>query len=79
MVGLRDRMQGSIHTLEGETRFDRIVLDNDTGKDPGKSMMLENAEATVFKMKREMVQDIHTQLKIRSNPKRKKQVVLHLL
>lgn len=62
MVGLRDRMQGSIHTLEGETRFDRIVLDNDTGNDPGKSMMLENAEATVFKMKREMVQEIHAQL-----------------
>lgn len=62
LVGLRDRMHGSIKTLEGETRFDRIVLDNDTGNDMGKSMMLENAEQTVFKMKREMVQDINSQL-----------------
>jgi len=62
LVGLRDRMHGNIKTLEGETRFDRIVLDSDTGNDMGKSMMLENAEQTVFKMKREMVQDINSQL-----------------
>ncbi|RAW14583.1 hypothetical protein DC345_16705 [Paenibacillus taichungensis] len=63
LVGLRDRMHGSIQTLEGETRFDRIVLDNDVGNDMGKSMMLENAEQTVFQMKREMVQEIDSQIR----------------
>lgn len=63
LVGLRDRMHGSIQTLEGETRFDRIVLDNDAGNDMGKSMMLENAEQTVFQMKREMVQEIDSQIR----------------
>ncbi|MEC0108076.1 hypothetical protein P4H27_14050 [Paenibacillus taichungensis] len=63
LVGLRDRMVGSIQTLEGETRFDRIVLDNDAGNDMGKSMMLENAEETVFQMKREMVQEIDSQIR----------------
>lgn len=62
LVGLRDRMNGSIHTLEGETHFDRIVLDINADNDIGKSMMLENAERTVFQKKREMVQDIHTQI-----------------
>ncbi|MDK8192468.1 hypothetical protein QP794_20495 [Paenibacillus sp. UMB7766-LJ446] len=63
LVGLRDRMHGSIQTLEGETRFDRIVLDSDSGNDMGKSMMLENAEQTVFQMKREMVQVIDSQIR----------------
>ncbi|MCL6663637.1 MULTISPECIES: hypothetical protein [Paenibacillus] len=65
LVGLRDRMQGSIQTTEGETRFDRLVLEinpptNDL--DLGKSMMLENSERTVFQAKREVVQDINSQL-----------------
>ncbi|MEK4275130.1 hypothetical protein [Paenibacillus sp. FSL R7-0026] len=65
LVGLRDRMQGSIQTTEGETRFDRLVLEinppaNDL--DLGKSMMLENSERTVFQAKRETVQDINSQL-----------------
>ncbi|WP_440110507.1 hypothetical protein [Paenibacillus sp. QZ-Y1] len=62
LVGLRDRMNGSIQTLEGETHFDRIVLDINADNDIVKSMMLENAERTVFQQKREMVQDIHTQI-----------------
>ncbi|MGN7309090.1 hypothetical protein ACTHQ2_24415, partial [Bacillus subtilis] len=45
------------------TRFDRIVLDSDSGNDMGKSMMLENAEQTVFQMKREMVQEIDSQIR----------------
>lgn len=58
-------MQGSIQTTEGESRFDRLVLEinpptNDL--DPGKSMMLENSERTVFQAKREVVQDINSQL-----------------
>ncbi|GAS82777.1 FlxA-like family protein [Paenibacillus amylolyticus] len=65
LVGLRDRMQGSIQITEGETRFDRLVLEiNPPGNelDLGKSMMLENAERTVFQAKREVVQDINAQL-----------------
>ncbi|WP_186333651.1 FlxA-like family protein [Paenibacillus xylanexedens] len=62
LVGLRDRMQGSIQTTEGETRFDRLVLEINADKDAGKSMMLENAERTVFQAKREVVQDINAQL-----------------
>ncbi|MCW3791010.1 hypothetical protein OM416_05415 [Paenibacillus sp. LS1] len=62
LVGLRDRMQGTIQTTEGETRFDRLVLEINADKDAGKSMMLENAERTVFQAKREVVQDINAQL-----------------
>ncbi|WFR60327.1 FlxA-like family protein [Paenibacillus amylolyticus] len=62
LVGLRDRMQSSIQTTEGETRFDRLVLEINAEKDIGKSMMMENAERTVFQAKREVVQDINTQL-----------------
>ncbi|WP_458461604.1 hypothetical protein [Paenibacillus sp.] len=62
LVGLRDRMQGSIQTTEGETHFDRLVLEINADKDIGKSMMLENAERTVFQAKREVVQDINSQL-----------------
>ncbi|PQP82152.1 hypothetical protein C0Q44_21125 [Paenibacillus sp. PCH8] len=62
LVGLRDHMQSSIQTTEGETRFDRLVLEINAEKDIGKSMMMENAERTVFQTKRELVQDIHSQL-----------------
>ncbi|WP_340398754.1 hypothetical protein [Paenibacillus sp. FSL H8-0079] len=62
LVGLRDRMQSSIQTCEGETRFDRLVLEINADKDAGKSMMLENAERTVFQAKREIVQDVNSQL-----------------
>lgn len=55
-------MQGSIQTTEGETRFDRLVLEINADKDIGKSMMLENSERTVFQAKREVVQDINSQL-----------------
>lgn len=62
LVGLRNRMEHSIQTIEGETRFDRIVLDVNAGKDAGKSMMLANAERTVFQKKREAVQEISSQM-----------------
>jgi hypothetical protein len=60
LVGLRDRMNSSIQTIEGETEFDRLVLEINAGA--GKSMMLENAERTVFQKKRELVQDISSQM-----------------
>ncbi|KOY12813.1 FlxA-like family protein [Paenibacillus xylanivorans] len=60
LVGLRDRMNSSIQTIEGETKFDRLVLDINAGA--GKSMMLENAERTVFQKKREIVQNISSQM-----------------
>ncbi|MDT0123642.1 hypothetical protein Q9R46_13365 [Paenibacillus sp. RRE4] len=63
LVGLRDKMQSSIHTIEGETRFDRIVLENDTHSDIGKTQMLENAERTVFQKKREVVQDVESNIR----------------
>ncbi|REK71945.1 hypothetical protein [Paenibacillus paeoniae] len=60
-VGLRAKMDGEIKTLEGAVRFDRTLLEASPSNDAGKSLMLQNAEETVFKMKREMVQDIHAQ------------------
>ncbi|SLJ91788.1 MULTISPECIES: FlxA-like family protein [unclassified Paenibacillus] len=60
LVGLRDRMNSSIQTIEGETKFDRLVLEINAGA--GKSMMLENAERTVFQKKREIVQNISSQM-----------------
>ncbi|MEK3824170.1 MULTISPECIES: hypothetical protein [Paenibacillus] len=63
LVGLRDKMQSSIHTIEGETRFDRIVLENDTHSDIGKTQMLENAERTVFQKKREVMQDLESNIR----------------
>ncbi len=62
LVGMRDRMNNSIRTIEGENRFDRMILENDSGEDSGKSEMLANAERTVFQKKREVVQDIQTQI-----------------
>ncbi|CAI6062256.1 hypothetical protein PAECIP112173_01835 [Paenibacillus sp. JJ-100] len=67
LVGMRDRMQNSIHTIEGETRFDRFVLEDTNRTDLGKSMMLENAEQTVFQNRREAVADIHSQISTVSN------------
>lgn len=60
-VGLRAKMDGEIKILEGGVRFDRTLLESSPSNDNGKAMMLQNAEDTVFKMKREMVQDIHAQ------------------
>ncbi|WP_418038401.1 MULTISPECIES: hypothetical protein [Paenibacillus] len=62
LVGLREQMNGSIRTIEGETKFDRIVLELNSEADTGKSMMLENSERTVFQEKRDLVQDIHSQI-----------------
>lgn len=62
MVSLRKNLKGNITNLEGGVRFDRIIMENDPTGDGGKSQMIENAERTVFKMKREMVQDIKSQI-----------------
>lgn len=62
LVGMRERMNGSIQTIEGETKFDRLVLEINAEKDLGKSEMLANSERTVFQKKREVVQDIQTQI-----------------
>ncbi|MGC5773398.1 hypothetical protein [Paenibacillus pabuli] len=54
-----------LHLLLVTSDFDRLVLEiNPPGNalDLGKSMMLENSERTVFQAKREVVQDINTQL-----------------
>ncbi|MGF9699057.1 FlxA-like family protein [Paenibacillus sp. MABNR03] len=63
LVGSREKMQGSINTLEGGVRFDRTLLDSNPHQDSGKSAMLENAEHTVFQMKREMVQEIKSHIR----------------
>ncbi|MBT2290699.1 FlxA-like family protein [Paenibacillus albidus] len=63
MIGLKDRMEGSIKTVEGEARFDRTLLTSGSSNDPGKSMMLENAEHTTLQKKREQVQDIKSKLR----------------
>ncbi|MCM3208171.1 FlxA-like family protein [Paenibacillus illinoisensis] len=63
LVGSREKMQGSINTLEGGVRFDRTLLDSNPHADNGKSAMLENAEHTVFQMKREMVQEVKSHIR----------------
>ncbi|MEO2207131.1 FlxA-like family protein [Paenibacillus pabuli] len=63
LVGSREKMQGSINTLEGGVRFDRTLLDSNPHGDSGKSAMLENAEHTVFQMKREMVQEVKSHIR----------------
>ncbi|MDQ0168992.1 hypothetical protein [Paenibacillus tundrae] len=62
LVGMRERMNSSIQTIEGETKFDRLVLEINAENDTGKSDMLANAERTVFQKKRETVQDIQSQI-----------------
>ncbi|WP_338540063.1 hypothetical protein [Paenibacillus tundrae] len=62
LVGMRERMNSSIQTIEGETKFDRLVLEINAENDTGKSDMLANAERTVFQKKREAVQDIQSQI-----------------
>lgn len=62
LVGMREQMNSSIQTIEGETKFDRLVLEINAENDTGKSDMLANAERTVFQKKREVVQDIQSQM-----------------
>ncbi|WP_145045283.1 hypothetical protein [Paenibacillus xylanexedens] len=62
LVGMRERMDSSIKTIEGETKFDRLVLEINAENDLGKSEMLANSERTVFQKKREVVQDIQSQI-----------------
>ncbi|WP_127507354.1 FlxA-like family protein [Paenibacillus humicus] len=63
-VGLRAKMGGEIKTLEGGVRSDRTMLEAGPSDDGGRSAMLQNAEETVYKMKREMVQEIHSQIHV---------------
>ncbi len=63
-VGLRAKMGGEIKTLEGGVRSDRTMLEAGRSDDGGRSAMLQNAEETVYKMKREMVQEIHSQINV---------------
>ncbi|MFC4303405.1 FlxA-like family protein [Cohnella boryungensis] len=58
MVSQKTDMKGSITRLEGEVRMDRAMLEHNPHNDSGKSLMLENAENTTFKMKREMAQEL---------------------
>jgi uncharacterized cupredoxin-like copper-binding protein len=61
MASQRTRMESSIKTIEGGVKLDRLML-NSSSNDKGNSMMLENAENTVFKIKHEMTQKIKSQL-----------------
>lgn len=62
LVGMRKNVETSVRTMEGENRFDRMVLEPTPGADSGKSIMLENAENTVLAKKREMIQKASSQI-----------------
>ncbi|GKU77328.1 FlxA-like family protein [Paenibacillus sp. L3-i20] len=64
MAGQRTKTEGEIKTLEGGVRLDRTNLESGSSNDSGRSEMLQNAENTVFKLKREMVQEKQDQLKV---------------
>lgn len=66
LTGVRNRLEGSAKALENEVANDRKNLEfsPNMGEDEGVSMMLENAEHTVFQMKRDMVADIEQQIDI---------------
>ncbi len=66
LTGVRSRLEGSAKALENEVSNDRKNLEfsPNMGEDEGVSMMLENAENTVFQMKREMVADLEHQMDI---------------
>ncbi|KQO17478.1 hypothetical protein [Paenibacillus sp. Leaf72] len=55
LAGVREKLQGSNVTMESGIRFDRMVIESNPHNDAGKFAMLENAEQTVFKLKREMM------------------------
>ncbi|SFE92757.1 hypothetical protein SAMN04487969_109149 [Paenibacillus algorifonticola] len=55
LAGVREKLQGSNVTMESGIRFDRMVIESNPHNDAGKSAMLENAEQTVFKLKREIM------------------------
>jgi hypothetical protein len=62
MHGLSNKLEGSIKALEKEVRIDRVMLESGSSDDNGRSLMLENAENTVYKMKREMNQKTQSHL-----------------
>lgn|GEM_PF-1435487 len=66
LTGVRSRLEGSAKALENEVSNDRKNLEfsPNMGEDEGVSMMLENAEHTVFQMKQEMVADLEHQMDI---------------
>lgn len=60
--GVRNQLSNSATRLEGEVRIDRNLLTMGNSNDCGKSMMLENAESTVYQMKREMTSELQKQI-----------------
>jgi phage protein D len=62
LAGARRKIEGDITTLQRSVYFDReIILKASPSADEGKDKMLENAENTVFKMKRGMIQELKEQ------------------
>ncbi|MHA7962904.1 FlxA-like family protein [Paenibacillus sp. CAU 1782] len=66
LTGVRNRLENSVKTLESENYNDRQNLEFSPakGEDEGINMMLENAENTVFQMKRDMVVDLEQQIDV---------------
>lgn len=62
LAGVREKLQGSNVTMESGIRFDRMVIESNPHTDAGKYAMLENAEQTVFKLKREMMAKTTSQI-----------------
>ncbi|KWX85585.1 hypothetical protein AMQ83_23885 [Paenibacillus riograndensis] len=58
LVGLSKHMEGSIKLLDTEIKKEENWLSDNPHQDSGRSLMLENAEQTVLKSKREQIQDI---------------------
>lgn len=64
MVRQRKGMESSIRKLENEVLSDRKMMESDpnSSDDIGKTLMLENAENTVYKNKSEASQEIRSQI-----------------
>jgi len=62
MVAGKKKMEGEIRTLDSSVKTDRTMLEAGSSDDAGRSLMLANAENTVYKQKREMTQDIQKQI-----------------
>ncbi|MNO26781.1 hypothetical protein D3C76_166400 [compost metagenome] len=58
LVGLSKHMEGSMKVLDTEIKKEENWLSDNPYQDSGRSAMLENAEQTVLKSKREQIQDI---------------------
>ncbi|WP_305022333.1 FlxA-like family protein [Paenibacillus lacisoli] len=58
LVGMRNQANHTIQTIEGELQNGRLLYENTADPDGAKSVMLANAERTVFQKKRESIQDV---------------------